>query len=155
MSARNRLARAVRAARMSARLSSMQLAKRAGVGDSWIRQLEAGGIGRPGRDRLDRIAAVLGIDLAPFLDVELDETARAFEERFTIPPWDRLLEKQQRTERKLDLLLLAHRLSPGVDLESLAAKMDAELAAAPEPPPVAPATDPADERPDESRDSTR
>lgn len=57
-----RLGREITRAMTKAKLTSPELAKRADVGDSWIRQLRSGRIERPGADKLRRVARELGLD---------------------------------------------------------------------------------------------
>lgn len=57
-----RLGDEITRAMTKAKLSSPALARRAKVGDSWIRQVRGGRIDRPAPDKLRRIALELGLD---------------------------------------------------------------------------------------------
>jgi transcriptional regulator with XRE-family HTH domain len=62
-----RLGREVKRAMAKAGLTSPELARRAGVGQSWIRQVRSGRIDRPAPDKLRAIALELGVDPNVFL----------------------------------------------------------------------------------------
>lgn len=64
-----RLGSYVDAAIRRAKLTNGQVAKQAGVSESWVKQLKTGRIDRPAVDKLERIAAVLPVDLPRLLSL--------------------------------------------------------------------------------------
>jgi transcriptional regulator with XRE-family HTH domain len=54
----------VRRLRRARRLQQVELAELAGVGRSWLSQVELDRLGRPGPERLRRLAGPLGVDVA-------------------------------------------------------------------------------------------
>lgn len=67
-----------------ARLSSVELGRRAGVGASWVRQVQSGRIAKPAPDKLGRVATELGLELEPLLAMS-DQLGAAAEVRRVQP----------------------------------------------------------------------
>jgi transcriptional regulator with XRE-family HTH domain len=61
--------------RIAHRFSQRELGRRAGTSGSYISQLEAGELPRPGAKILERIADALGVTTNTLLDVDHDESA--------------------------------------------------------------------------------
>ena len=106
----SRLARAVRLERDRKGWTSEQLAKKAGVSHSWVRNFEAGIIQNPGADRLRALEEALGLRLgelyAASLNVPYDKLVADILEGQTVgkAPWEKLLEIQGAILEKLEVI---------------------------------------------------
>lgn len=97
------LSREIKRAMTKSGLSGPELAKRAGVGESWVRQVRTGRIAKPAADKLERVARQLGLDPRALLAMT-DQLGRA-----PVPPVTdqaELIRALQRQAEAMDALVV-------------------------------------------------